>query len=154
MRATGLARFAGFLGMVSLLVISLVGCTESGRAVAEPVPSATVDPSLASTAPSDSSPAPLGVPGTFAGEGSRALSVWIEPGTWIFRVTHEGGSEFVVLIFDPEGKRLDDLGQGAGSAPKLTSLKIKRQGLYRLDISAAGHWTITVSGCTCSAESG
>ena len=151
-RATGLARFAGLLGMVSLLVISLVGCAESGRAVAEPVPSATVDPSLASTAPSDSSSAPLGVPGKFAGDGSRVLSLWIEAGTWIFRVTHEGSSGFAVLISSPEGKRLDDLGQGTASS-KLTYLNIKRSGLYRLDITADGHWTIGAEGCTCSAES-
>ena len=149
MKVKRLAAMLGLFGLLGTAMIGITGCAAPSSAAALAA-SVNTEPKAAGVP----SPTVAGVPGSFAGDGSSALSVWIEPGSWIFRLTHEGSSGLEISVSDPSGKQIEALEQAAGEAPALRSLNIRKSGLYRLDIAVDGHWTIDVRGCTCSAESG
>ena len=138
--------------ILSAFIMSLVSCTKlSSRLSTEShlFPTAELYVSPVST------PESLGIPGTFSGEGAKTLSIWIEPGVWIFRIIHKGDLEFGVSLYDREGKLVKNMRWQAGNSPELGAINVKQggAGIYRLEISADGSWIIDVRGCSCPAES-
>ncbi len=144
MRAQAVTRRIGVLAILALVA---VGCVPANRVGG--VPTAATSSALTTS----EVVALLAVPGSYAGDGNGVLSAHIEAGTWTFRVSHDGPSRFSAVLRNPSGERMDTLEQEKGAAPVLRSIKIKRAGIYRLEVSAEGHWSIKVEGCTCSAES-
>jgi hypothetical protein len=147
-----LMRELRVLGTLAIVLVALAGSGAYG-------PSAKSGFALASTrftssALPDTTTVTLGLPGIFTGEGSKVLSIWIEPGVWIFRTAYMGNTDFVATLRNREAQYTRDLSQEAGAEPQLAWVSITRAGLYSLEIITEGPWTIEAKGCTCAAESG
>lgn len=136
-RSGVLLRGLGLFSVMATLVVSVAGSAPYGL-----------------SAQSRRAMAALGVPGVFVGEGSKVLSVWIEPGVWIFRTDHQGSADLVATLQSQEIQYSRDLSQKAESGPQLSWVSITQADLYRLVIVTEGPWRIDVKGCTCAAESG
>lgn len=80
-----------------------------------------------------------------SGAGQQASQKFtLESGLSIFRMTHSGQSNFQVWLLDDSGQRIDLLVNEIGPFNGAKAIGIERQGIYILDISADGQWTVKI----------
>lgn len=112
----------------NLLVILLISLLTSCRStLVPPMPPQT--------------PEPL----RFTGHGQQVSETFmLTEGLVIFRMTHDGSSNFAVVLLDDKGKWIELLVNKIGKFDGAKAVGIKRAGKYLLDIQADGNWTISV----------
>lgn len=89
-----------------------------------------------------SAPAP---PQTFTGRGQQVSPMFIlDSGLAIFRMTHDGNSNFAILLLDDKGDWIELLVNEIGAFDGSKGVGIDRSGAYILDITADGNWTISI----------
>ena len=59
-------------------------------------------------------------------------------------MTHDGRSNFIVVLFDDQGKRFSSLVSEIGPFDGSTAVGIDRSAVYILDVNADGNWTINI----------
>ncbi|MCZ6750410.1 MAG: IPT/TIG domain-containing protein [Acidobacteria bacterium] len=93
-------------------------------------------------------PRPLsaeGPPRTFTGMGQQVSPfVNLDAGVFIFRMSHNGTSNFIVALLDSNGQRVETLVNEIGVFNGSKMVGIDSPGLFLLDILADGDWTISV----------
>ena len=95
------------------------------------------------TAPASHFPATL--PVTLGGEGQQVSSFFeMEAGLAIFRLTHDGRSNFAVWLIDSQGQRVELLVNEIGSFDGSTAIGIDQTGVHILDVTADGNWTVSI----------
>ncbi len=62
-----------------------------------------------------------------------------------FNMSHSGESNFVVWLFNEKGNRVDLLVNEIGNYNGSTSVRIPKKGVYLLDITADGSWSISIN---------
>ena len=143
----------GLIAVVAIVAAVLfAGCVEEETPVstpsptATPLPKTTPTPEASSATPmSTSTPEPTPEPITLSGTGQEATSKFsLEQGLSIFRMTHDGDSNFAVWLLNDEEDKVDLLVNEIGEFDGSKAVGIKNQGDYILDISADGRWTITI----------
>lgn len=87
----------------------------------------------------------------YSGSGKQTSPIFVlDPGLVILKVTHDGGSTFVVALIDSEGNQVVD---SSGGAPLINELgpfdgsvavRIQRRGEYLLDVTADGNWSVSI----------
>jgi hypothetical protein len=148
------------VGLIAIVAITAVvlfaGCVEEETPVPTPSPTATPiqnptptpEELIATPTPeptSTSTPEPTPEPITLSEIGQEATSKFsLEKGLSIFRMTHDGDSNFAIWLLDDEGDQIDLLVNEIGEFDGSKAVGIKNQGDYILDISADGSWTITI----------
>nr|QNO52629.1 hypothetical protein MBLPMMNE_00036 [Methanosarcinales archaeon ANME-1 ERB6] len=141
----------GLIAIVATVAaVIFAGCVEEETPVPTPSPTATPLPKTTPTSEAPTAtptpeltptPEPIGLSGT----GQEATSKFsLEKGLSIFRMTHDGDSNFAVWLLDDEGDKVDLLVNEIGEFDGSKAVGIKNQGDYILDISADGGWTITI----------
>jgi hypothetical protein len=86
------------------------------------------------------------VPLSMTGVGQHATRFFsLKHGSAIFRMTHNGTSDFAVWLDDVNGKHIDLLANAVGMFDGSRSEDIDRDGIYLLDVNADGDWKIDVS---------
>jgi hypothetical protein len=113
-----------------------------------PVTSTSSEPSPLPGVESRQSPAE---PLFFSGSGKQTSPIFeLAPGLVVLKVTHDGGSTFVVALIDSEGNQVVD---SSGGAPLINELgpfdgsvavSIQRRGEYLLDVTADGNWSVSI----------
>lgn len=94
-------------------------------------------PSATSTAPA--------APQTFTGRGQQVSPMFkLASGLTIFHMAHDGGSNFAVVLLDNKGNWVELLVNEIGSFDGAKAVGIRRAGVYLLDITADGNWTVTI----------
>ena len=85
------------------------------------------------------------VPTEFEGEGA-AVSPFLEfdEGLVRFRLTHDGSSNFAVVLYGADGEYIDLLVNEVGRFRGSQAVSIEEPGLYVLDIDADGAWSVAV----------
>jgi len=68
----------------------------------------------------------------------------LQKGLSIFKMTHDGSSNFAITLLDENGQRVALLVNEIGSFDGSKAERIKIEGTYVLDISADGNWVITI----------
>ena len=84
-------------------------------------------------------------PCTLQGKGYKATpSFQLEKGLVVFKLNHQGESRFKVALLDQDGRTVgylvNTLGNFSGSKP----ISVDKPGVYFLNVSADGDWTIDV----------
>ena len=86
-----------------------------------------------------------GKPRTFTGIGQQVSPfIKLEKGLVIFKLKHSGKSHFGVFLIDRNGKKIELLANVIGDFDGSKAVGISNPGLYIMDISADGEWTISV----------
>lgn len=147
----------GLIAVVAIVAaVIFAGCVEEETPVSTPSPTATPLPKTTPTpeAPTATptpeptsipTPTPIPEPITLSGTGQEATSKFsLETGLSIFRMTHDGDSNFGVWLLDDEGDKIELLVNEIGEFDGSKAVGIKKQGDYILDISADGRWAITI----------
>lgn len=84
-------------------------------------------------------------PRTFTGTGQQVSPfVKLDKGLTTFKLKHTGKSNFAVLLMDKNGNREELLVNEIGNFDGSKAVGISRSGIYLLDVSADGAWTIAV----------
>ena len=84
-------------------------------------------------------------PKAFTGTGQQVLPfVKLDKGLTTFKLKHTGKSNFSVLLMDKNGNREELLVNEIGDFDGSKAVGLSRSGIYLLDISADGVWTISV----------
>lgn len=84
-------------------------------------------------------------PKTFTGTGQQVSPfVKLDKGLTTFKLKHTGKSNFAVLLMDKNGNREELLVNEIGDFDGSKAVGVSRSGIYLLDISADGAWTISV----------
>ena len=82
---------------------------------------------------------------TLSGTGQQASEMfYLDEGLVIFEMTHDGDGYFGIWLLDDEGDRIDLLVNEGGEFDGSKAVGINKAGIYLLDISADGNWTITI----------
>jgi len=82
---------------------------------------------------------------TFTGTGQQVTPIFnLEKGLKTFKMKHLGKSNFSVVLMDKKGDNIELLVNEIGEFDGSKAVGINRSGLYLLDISADGEWTILV----------
>jgi PKD repeat protein len=91
-------------------------------------------------------PAPTPTPTeSFSGSGQQVTALFrLTAGLAIFRMTHTGNSNFIIVLEDDTGDWVELLVNEIGSFNGATSVHIEDTGWFMLDISADGAWTVTI----------
>ena len=85
------------------------------------------------------------VPITLSGMGQQASEMfYLDEGLVIFEMTHDGDGYFGIWLLDDEGDMIDLLVNEGGEFDGSKAVGISGGGIYLLDISANGNWTITI----------
>jgi len=85
------------------------------------------------------------VPITLSGTGQQASEMfYLDEGLVVFEMTHDGDGYFGIWLLDDEGGRIDLLVNEGGDFNGSKAVGINKAGIYLLDISADGNWTITI----------
>lgn len=86
-------------------------------------------------------------PYTFSGDGNTVTPVFLlNDGRADFTMSHQGDSNFIVLIYNLTNQTLGDIvGNEIGTVADVRSTAAARAGPHLLGIMADGPWTITVS---------
>jgi autonomous glycyl radical cofactor GrcA len=80
-----------------------------------------------------------------SGRGQEATSKFsLEKGLSIFKMTHDGDSNFAIWLLDDEGDKVELLVNKIGDFDGSKAVGIKKHGDHLLDISADGRWAITI----------
>jgi len=121
------------LGLVVL--ISALACEKEKTQDPGENPTATPTATIETT-PTEAPPEEI------APQVSAAVS--LEEGLTIFRMSHDGASNFAIFLLNQEtGEQLDLLVNVIGSFDGAKAVGIEVAGNYVLDISADGNWTVT-----------
>lgn len=84
-------------------------------------------------------------PTTYEGTGDTAPEpVRLESGLRRFDMNHDGSSNFAVWLIDSKGQKVDLLANEIGSWEGEKAVGIPREGLYFLDVTADGTWSIAI----------
>jgi hypothetical protein len=103
-------------------------------------------PTPAPTMPVTVGPSPTPEPIKLRGTGQQATSKFVlDSGLVLFKMTHDGQSNFAVQLLDSQGQKVSLLANEIGPFDGSKAVGIKESGTYILDISADGNWTINVS---------
>jgi len=80
------------------------------------------------------------------GSGQQASSMFnLNQGLAIFRMTHDGNSNFIIRLLDAQGNSVTtSLVNEIGSFDGSKAVHIDESGTYLLDISADGNWTVRI----------
>lgn len=90
--------------------------------------------------------APAGVPRELKGRGSQATEFFsLAEGRATFKLTHQGEASFGPILLDQQGTPVDVLANETASFTGSKVVQIKAAGVYLLDVTADGDWTISVS---------
>ncbi len=82
---------------------------------------------------------------TLSGKGQQASEfIKLDTGSTVFRLRHDGSQYFTVWLLDNKGAKVEMLANEAGSFSNSKTVEIDQPGVYILDITADGSWTITV----------
>lgn len=88
---------------------------------------------------------PVPVPVTLSEIGQKASAFFdLDAGLVIFKLTHDGRSNFIVWLFDAEGQRVELLVNDVGQFDGSTAIGINQRGVHLLDVSADGNWTVSI----------
>ena len=148
-------NIVGLIALVAIVAaVIFAGCVEEETPVptpsptATPLPKTTPTPEVPTATPTPeptATPEPTPEPIALSGTGQEATSKFsLEKGLSIFRMTHDGDSNFGVWLLDDEGDKVELLVNEIGEFDGSKAVGIKKQGDYILDISADGRWTITI----------
>lgn len=108
-----------------------------------PAPTATDTPvpPTAATVPPTATPKPL----TLSGTGQKATSKFkLEEGLAIFRMTHDGRSNFALQLMDSDGELVELLVNEIGAFNGAKAVGIEASGEYIIKVTASGKWTIAI----------
>lgn len=87
------------------------------------------------------------IPKSFTGKSQQASELFsMGKGLATFKMTHDGSSNFAILLLDNKGRTVELLVNEIGSFNGSKAVGIARAGIYLLDISADGNWTVDVEG--------
>ena len=82
---------------------------------------------------------------TLSGTGQQASEMfYLDKGLAIFEMNHDGDGYFGVVLLNAEGDSIDLLANEIGEFDGSKAVGISESGIYLLDISADGGWTITI----------
>lgn len=110
-----------------------------------PPPAATPTRASAGTPLPSPTPTPVPEPIRLSGRGQQASSQFhLNQGLTVFKMTHDGRSNFNITLLDSQGQRVDLLVNEIGSFDGSKAVGISQPGTYILDISADGNWTVTI----------
>jgi len=117
------------------------------EAVATP---AATPPAAALTAtpvpppPPTATPVPPPAGHTLSGQGQQATQTFqLVGGLAVFRMTHSGGSNFIVWLMNDRGEEVELLANEIGSFSGAVAVGVEA-GNYLLDITADGPWTVRI----------
>ena len=135
--------------IVAVLAAAIfAGCVEKETPVSTPPPTATILPKTTPTPvvpTAISTPEPTPKPIALSGRGQEATSKFsLEKGLSIFKMTHDGDSNFAIWLLDDEGDNVDLLVNEIGDFDGSKAVSIRKGGIYLLDISADGNWKISI----------
>jgi hypothetical protein len=86
------------------------------------------------------------VPISFRGMGQQASPFFtLKPGLAIFKMTHDGESNFDIWLLDSKGNKVELLVNEIGTFNGSKAVGIKEGGTYILDIDADGNWKIDIT---------
>lgn len=110
-------------------------------------PSASPTPSESASLEPTPTPTPTLEPIRYEGSGTKILKIKKpEPGAALITMTHEGSSNFAVWSLDGNLEQMDLLANTIGNYEGTTVLDVNDgEETARLDISADGNWTVTIS---------
>jgi hypothetical protein len=87
-----------------------------------------------------------GTPASFKGAGKQVSPfLMLKPGLTIFKMTHDGESNFIVTLLDSNGRLVELLTNVIGTFDGSKAVGIQKSGIYCLNIVADGEWNIEVS---------
>ena len=93
-------------------------------------------------------PAPvmdLQPPLTLSGKGQKASDFFhLSQGLIIFRMTHDGQSNFAIWLLDTQGNTVDLLVNDIGPFDGSTAVGIQQSENYLLNVTADGNWAVTI----------
>ncbi|MBA3416499.1 MAG: hypothetical protein H0U10_14860 [Chloroflexia bacterium] len=85
-------------------------------------------------------------PASLSGSGSTASQfVQLEPGLARFSMSHEGDSNFAIVVYRDDGTYVDLLVNEIGNYEGAQATPIERSGTYILDIEAGGTWEVLIT---------
>jgi hypothetical protein len=85
-------------------------------------------------------------PQKLSGTGQAATKFFsLKPGTANFKVSHEGAGLFAPYLLKADGKGLTNLANELGKFNGEKKVDIAEEGVYLVDVSATGPWSIEVS---------
>ncbi len=81
----------------------------------------------------------------FQGRGPDATEKFsLDEGIAVFDVQHKGGGTFTVKLLDEAGNVVGELASGDGQFGGSKELRIDRTGLYLIDITTSGEWSVSL----------
>jgi hypothetical protein len=90
-------------------------------------------------------PIPTIAPISLSGVGQQASKKFqLQQGLAIFKLTHNGSSNFIVQLLGSNGQNIDNLVNEIGLFNGSKAEGIQNAGTYVLDIQADGKWTVTI----------
>ena len=117
--------------------------TQTATPPPQPVQKPTPPPAPKSAPPPPVKVEPL--PINLSGGGQQASQKFtLEKGLSIFKLTYSGSGHFGVWLLDSEGNNVDLLANNTGSFNGSKAVGIVSAGMYLLDVSASGPWTVTI----------
>jgi len=78
------------------------------------------------------------------GKGDKVEVINLNKGVAIFTMAHFGSLNFSVVIKGSDGEHLDLLANDMGSYSGQKTFTVKESGIYLVEISASGKWTINI----------
>ena len=86
------------------------------------------------------------LPAKLQGKGFTTTDfIQLDKGLTVFKMNHEGENRFRVTLLDREGKPIKDLINTLGNFSGSKPVRIEKSGIYFLNVSADGDWTIDVN---------
>lgn len=87
------------------------------------------------------------VPQNFTGKGQQTSEFFSTgKGLATFKMTHQGSHNFSIWLLNDKGQRVELLVNEIGAFDGSKALGISKEGIYILDITADGDWTVSVEG--------
>ena len=85
------------------------------------------------------------VPCTFEGNGFKTSpSIQLERGLAEFKMKHDGQQRFKVVLLDQNGRPVEYLANTIGAYDGSKPISIQEPGIYFLNVTADGNWTVDV----------
>ncbi|HLH24804.1 MAG TPA: hypothetical protein VK066_19965 [Chloroflexota bacterium] len=82
---------------------------------------------------------------SFSGVGQTATPMFaLAPGLRRFTLSHSGAENFIVVLLDAQGRRVNGLVNEIGAFNGSKGVQIRQDGVYVLNVQADGPWTITI----------
>ena len=87
----------------------------------------------------------MALPLTLSAKGQQASQFFkLNSGLTTFKMTHDGSSHFSIWLLDSSGNKTELLVNDVGSFDGSKAVGISDAGVYVLDISADGNWTVNI----------